>query len=101
VIVDDCAKHHLRADSEQGGQCLITPERKLEMHFDGWKTYFLIRKPSATDMQKYPIVEMTSPLPYEPHRRRYSCCAPKLAVEDIKEWRARLGFPTYEVAEVP
>ena len=28
VIVDDCAKRHLPADGEQGGQCLITPERK-------------------------------------------------------------------------
>jgi len=99
VIVDDCAKRHLHADGEQGGQCLITPEQKMEMHFDGWKTYFLIRKPSATDMQKYPIVEMTSPLPYEPQRCRYSLRAPKSAVEDMKEWCARLGFPTYEVAE--
>jgi len=42
---------------------------------------------------------MTSPLPYEQQRRRYSRRAPKSAVEDVKEWRARLGFPTYEVAE--
>ena len=42
VIVDDCARRHLRADGKPGGQCLITPEHKLDMHFDGWKTYFRI-----------------------------------------------------------
>jgi len=69
------------------------------MHFDGWKCYFRIQKPTADDMQKYPIVEMTSSQPYEPQSRRLSLCAPRKKAEDINDWRAKLGFPTYEVTK--
>jgi len=72
VIVDDCAKRHKRSDGNPGGQCLTTPDLTLDMHFDGWKCYFCIQKPTADDMQKYPIVEMTSSQPYEPQSRRFS-----------------------------
>ena len=48
-------------------------------------------------MTKYPIVEITSPLSYEPQRhysRRF--CITKV---DIDDWRARPGYPTYEVTK--
>jgi len=50
-------------------------------------------------MQKYPIVEMTSSQPYEPQSRRFSRCAPHREAEDINDWRAKLGLPTFEVTE--
>jgi len=99
VIVDDCARRHLRADGQPGGQCLITPECKLDMHFDGWKTYFRIQKPTAEDLQNYDIVELTSPRPYEPQRRRSSRRVQRESGTDVETWRARLGYPTYEVVK--
>jgi len=99
VMVDDCAKRHLRADGQPGGQCLITPERKIDMHFDGWKCYLRIQKPTAADIQKYAIIEMTSSRPYEPQSRRHSRRVQRDSDVPVEEWRARLGFPTFEVTK--
>ena len=59
VRVDDCTSRHAGADGQPGGQCLITSSRKLDMHFDFWKCYFRIQKPTAEDLQKYDIIELT------------------------------------------
>ena len=99
VLVDDCAKRHRRSDGNPGGQCLTTPESTVDMHFDGFKCYFRIQKPTANDMQKYEIIELTSSQPYEPQSRRFSRRAPRRKAADINDWRAKLGFPTFEVTE--
>ena len=39
------------------------------MHFDGWKCYFKIQNPTARDLLKYEIIELTSNRPYDPQRR--------------------------------
>ena len=98
VQVDDCASRHAGADGQPGGQCLITPSRKLAMHFDFWKCYFRIQKPTAEDLQKYDIIELTSNRPYEPQNRRHSRRVEQNSdVSKLDTWRACLGYPTYEV----
>ena len=46
------------------------------------------------------MVELTSPMPYNPERiytwRRNTAIA-----EDVNRWRANLGYPTFEVAKKP
>ena len=95
----DCGKIHLRLDGKPGGQCLTTPESTIDMHFDGFKCYFHIQKPTAEDMQKYEVIELTSSQPYEPRIRRFSRHAPRRKARDVNDWSAKLGFPTVEVTE--
>ena len=68
------------------------------MNFDDWKCYFRAQKPTHKDLTKYPIVEITSPLPYEP-QRHYSRLLDTTKVE-IEYWRDRLEFPTYEITKL-
>ena len=95
VIVDDCASCHLGPTTKNGGQCLTIANTTYGMHFDGWKCYFRCKKPTARDLTSYPIVELTSDLPYLP-QRRYSRRAPCDISPDVVTWRARLGYPTFE-----
>ena len=38
-IVDDCSMYHLKDAGKAGEQCIKTPNDKLNLHFDGLKTY--------------------------------------------------------------
>ena len=67
VGVEDCAKRHLTPSGKSGGHCIKTNDQEFGIHFDGWKCYFRAQKPTNEDLTKYLIVEITSPLPYEPH----------------------------------
>ena len=69
TAIDDCAKHHIGVDGKPGKQCIVTPEATIPLLHDGWKAYVSISKPSVSDMEKYPVVELTSPLPYNPAKR--------------------------------
>ena len=99
VIVDDCSSAHLGPDGLAGGQCLTIAGVSYPMHFDGWKCYLRVSKPTDEDLQKYPIIRLTSPLPYEPQTRRSSRRLPSPVGASSQEWRARLGFPTLSVTE--
>ena len=68
------------------------------MHFDGWKCYFKLEKPTLLDLIKYDIRKLTSSLPYEPHRR-YSRRAKSKVNPDIGTWRERLRYPSLEVTK--
>ena len=100
-IVDDCSKHHLKANNKRGTQSINTPDDKLDLHFDGLKTYFAISKPSKEDLVKYPHVELTSPKPYEPTKRVYTRRRHQKGLDDkqLEEWRARLGYAPLEVVK--
>ena len=99
VIVDDCASCHLGVDGNRGGQCLIVDDIAYPMHFDGWKCYYRLSKPSEEDLLKYTIVELTSPIAYEPQRRRNSRRIASPVGSTTAEWRARMGYPTLKVME--
>ena len=62
VLVDDCASCHTGVNGERGGQRLVINDISYPMHFDGWKCYFRLSKPSEEDLHKYDIVELTCPL---------------------------------------
>ena len=98
VIVDDCASCHLAPNNSPGGQCITVGDTSYKMNFDGWKCYFRVQKPTPEDLLKYEIVELTSALPYEPQRRtsRRLPSSPAISIDD---WRARLGYPTYETTK--
>ena len=42
VVVDGCARRHMGADNNPGGQCLSVNGNSYGMYFDGWKCYFRI-----------------------------------------------------------
>ena len=97
IIVDDCAKRHLGPDNKQGGQCIRVDGTSYPMHFDGWKCYFQVHKPEPADLTKYPIIELTSPKAYEPQRKY--CRRVHQPQVSLEQWRARLGYPTFEVTK--
>lgn len=100
VVVDDCAKRHHLIDGSYGKQCIRVKDIILPLYFDGWKMFLAISKPTETDLAKCPIIELTSPLPYEPmkqlhtHRRKKQNSAVIL-----KEWQVHLGYPPEEVVQ--
>ena len=51
VIVDDCASCHIGSDGEPGGQRIVVDDNSYPMHFDGWKCYFRISKPTDEDLK--------------------------------------------------
>ena len=57
-----------------------------------------ISKLSPQDLLKYPMVELTSPIPYNP-KRIYTRRRKTSMAEDVNKWRANLGYPTFEVAK--
>ena len=97
LVVDDCAHRHISKDGIPGGQCIEIGNAKYPMHFYGWKCYFQIQKPDPTDLAKYPIIELTSPMPYDP-QHRYCCRVHQLKIT-LEQWRDRSGFPTLEVTK--
>ena len=100
VVVDDCSNRHLGKDGKPGGQCLSVHGVDYPMHFDGWKCYYRISKPTAADLDLFPIIEITSPQPYEPQHRRSSRRLPTSSIPSIDEWRRRLGYPTQAITNL-
>lgn len=98
IVVDDCAACHVGCDGQHGGQCLKINDIEYKLHFDGWKSYFQISKPTSEDLVRYPMIELTSRLLYEPQRRRYSRQLSLASGVSTEEWRYHLGYPTLETA---
>ena len=98
VILDSCAKRHI-ADQfgNSGGQCITTPEGQFEFNFCGRRCYFSIRKPSCDDLLKYKVVKLTSSQPYEPEERRHTKLRRVYTDVEVADWRAKLGYPTFEI----
>ena len=97
IIIDDVARRHAKStDGTRGTQSIIAGKHTLPLHFDGLKKYFSIRKPNPFDLNKYPIIELTSSQPYTPHDRMYTRRITPSPVTD-EEWRRRLCYPTMQV----
>ena len=98
IIVDDCAYQCMSPNSIPGGQVITSGGHNIPLYFDGWKCYLRLQKPTATDLSKYKVIELTSALPYKPQRRssRLMSTVRRASVED---WRKRLGYPTFEVTK--
>ena len=100
VMVDDCAKRHSSITGQPGTQCIKIGPDTFDMYFDGWKTYFRVQKPTPSDLTRYPIFEITSSRLYSPQRRCHTRRSKTTKQDiDIDIWRARLGYPTFEVTE--
>ena len=97
VMVDDCAKCHLNNDGDPGGQCIRVGDDIIPMHFDGWKCYFRISKPTEDDIATLPVYTLTSSRPYEPQCRLSSRRIHSPVGSSTSEWRRRLGFPTLAI----
>ena len=69
TAIDDCSRQHLGVDGKPGTQSMKVPGHTIGLLHDGWKAYLYIERPSDDDMDKYPVIELTSPMKYEPHKR--------------------------------
>ena len=97
LVMDDCAHRHMGTNIKIGGQCIEVGSTNYPKHFDGWKCYFQIQKPTSADMANYLILELTSSTTYEP-QRRYSHRVHQTNTA-VEQWRARLRFPTIETTK--
>ena len=82
---------------EPGGQCITALDKIINLHFDGWKCYLRVSKPTADDLKKHPLHELTSRKPYEPQNCRHSRRGEQAPAVSLAAWRAWLGYPTAEV----
>ena len=69
TAVDDCAKFHRDSNGNPGKQCIRVPGITIPLLHDGLKAYLQISKPTEDDLKNYPVVELTSPSPYNPTAR--------------------------------
>ena len=97
LALDNCARRHLDSYGRPGGQCLITPAGQFNFLFNGKTCFFSIERPTPDDIATHPVVELTSSASYEPDVRRRSVRRRKFTDDDVATWRARLGYPTFEV----
>ena len=99
VAIDDCAKRHCHINSSRGEQCIQVVDPPITLLYDGYKFYLVLRKPTLDEIEKYPHLELTSPLRYEPDKRVCTCCHTTQAnhTDDLQRWRANLGYNTLEV----
>ncbi len=98
VCIDECSRRHKKEDGSQGTQSITVPadDTKILCSFDGFKLFLTIEKPTKRDLERYPHVELTSDLRYEPQRpHRIRRVQKALVDQDV--WRARLGYPAKEV----
>ena len=58
-----------------------------------------LEKHTTSDIQKYPCVELNTPIPYNPTRIYIRCRTNTPTADDYDQWRANLGFPTIELRE--
>ena len=65
VVVDDCVHRHMATYGKSGGNA-YTWVKPNTMHFDGWKCYFQIQKPTSADSTKYSTIKLISSTTYEP-----------------------------------
>lgn len=99
VAVDDCASRHNHVDGSPGGQCIQVDDCRIPLYYDGYKCYLSVSKPTQDDYNRYSQLEMTSPQPYEPDKRIYTRRRRTRADDNVKEWRAKLGYPAMEVVK--
>ena len=100
VLLDDTAVTHKRVDGNFGTQRFVVDNISFPLHFDGYKMYISICKPTHTEYDTLPRYTLTADTPFEPqlgriYSRRMQTPGP-LTVED---WRANLGYPTREVTQ--
>ena len=60
VRVDDTARHHRNLDGSYGSQCIVVEGTTLPLHFDGFKAYFSISKPTHNEFHTLPRYELTA-----------------------------------------
>ena len=99
TAVDDCARFHQDSDGNPGKQCIKVPGFTIPLLHDGLKAYLKISKPSQDDLKNYPIVELTSPAPYNPSERLYTRRVGGCNRVDIEVWRKRLGYQPNKVVK--
>jgi hypothetical protein len=99
TIVDDTARRHL-GPYGPGLQMFRVDDVTVPLHYDGWKTFLSIAKPTEEDLNNLRRLELTSPLKYEPQERLVTRRANVIVDHSsLLDWRARLGFPTLEVTK--
>ena len=93
VVVNDVAQRHTGSQGNPGEQNIIVDRDAIPLHFDGFKCYIRIRKPSVEEIQSLPVYELTSPKPYHPQKRLYTRRV------DVRQWQQRLGYPTLAITK--
>ena len=66
VRIDDTAKSQVRVDETPGEQKSVIEGNSFPFHFDGFKMFHSIRRPTREEHESLPKCELTSPLPFEP-----------------------------------
>ena len=66
MITNDITKRHPEIDDKQVGQGICIETDTLPRHFDKWRCFLHIRKPSQEELKSFPVYALTSPHEYEP-----------------------------------
>ena len=100
LVMDNCAKWYQHADGLPGGQYFSLPDSStLDMHFSSCNCVLCFQKPQASDLHKHPIVKLTLSQQYEPNVRRSTIQQGHFSEEQLHDWRAHLGYPTFDATK--
>ena len=89
----------------QGTQCIHVEDKVIPLKFDGRKVFLEIRRPSELEMESLEIIEMTSPIPFEPNEPEsiMTCRDKKTKYRQypggltMEQWQQRLGLAPEDV----
>ena len=88
-------------DGSPGMQQLEIAKARYPLFFDGYKVFLPIRKPTPQDWKDLPVIELTSPLPYDPQKQVRSVRLGKITgPRTPADWRECLGFPPMSVIKM-
>ena len=92
ICLDLTANRHYDLDGNPGRHMMQVLMTRYHLFFDGYKCYLPLWKPSKSDWENYPQLELTAPLPYQPARCLHSARVQGLMNKwSLADWRACRG----------
>ncbi len=93
VIINDLSKFLRDGNGNIGKQSIEADGFEIPLQHDGSKYFLSIRPPKSSDWNDLPIIELTSPIPWEYQERqiRRTRKNREIPLQEIQEWSERLG----------
>ncbi len=101
VIVNDLSKYFQDSKGRQGKQSIEVDGFEIPLCHGGLKYFSNIRIPTKSDWDQLPIVELTSPIPWQEHnvQVRQMRENKSISILILQEWSERLGHLNLKATE--
>lgn len=101
VVINDSSKFFRDSIGNPGKQSIEADGFEIPLQHDGSKYFLKIRRPTALDWEQLPVIELTSPTPWNENRHYNRRVKEKKTIspELLQEWSERLGHLNLEATQ--